>query len=91
MYASGKGFEIYSERIPVNKIVKSMLKEKAVKYALNSGEGYELLFTVDEKEVKDLNFDFSIIGRAIEDKKILLDGKKLKEEGYDHFARSDVL
>lgn len=69
---SQMGCEIFEDRIPINEQTKEMAKEFNINplvCALNGGEDYELLFTINLKDynkVKDNDF-FSIIG-SINDK-----------------------
>lgn len=65
--ASAVGCEIFEERIPINPETKQMSAEFNIDptiMALNGGEDFELLFTIDlknYKKIKDNDF-FSIIG-----------------------------
>lgn len=70
---SGVGFEIYEEKLPidpqtVDRAIEFGLNPSIV--ALNGGEDFELLFTVDQKHFDKIknNPDLSIIGYATEDK-----------------------
>ena len=64
---SGKGCEIYMEKLPIDYQTSRTLEEfkiPAETGALNGGEDYELLFTIDQKDygkIKD-NADIHIIG-----------------------------
>jgi len=88
--ASGIGFEIHEDKIPVSKHVKKVaeltgadLRELSIYY----GGDFELLFTVRRSEiakVKKLRTRVSIIGEVIP-KGLFIDGEKIKIRGYQHF------
>ena len=96
---SGTGAEIYEECIPVSKEVLRIAKrygKDPVKLALNGGEDYELLFTVEPDKLFDavaLSKEYSdtrVLGRIVPKKQkvtIMKKGKKrfLPAGGYDHF------
>jgi len=82
------GAIIYEELIPISREAKSLTE------ALNMGEDYELLFTLQQKEAKRLiknNPFFKIIGEIREEKhglKIITKNcreKILEPKGYQHF------
>lgn len=101
--ASGVGAILYMDRLPVSRGLRqceSLLKKKAILYALNGGEDYELLFTVpEEKRAKILSLwpaEFPVlteIGRVVAAEQgvslIHVDGKPapLHPGGFDHFER----
>ncbi|HMB96865.1 MAG TPA: thiamine-phosphate kinase [Balneolaceae bacterium] len=67
--ASETGAEIYSPSVPIalkTREVADEMEEDVDKYAFYGGEDYELLFSMNEKEVEKLSEqckDFSVIGR----------------------------
>ena len=93
------GANIYEENIPVSKVVFKIAKgdkKKALSYALNSGEEYELLFTFDGTRINQFRkiskkIKIKIIGEVVEkSKKIrLIDAfgrwRSLSFKGYTHF------
>ena len=93
---SGVGCEIYMERLPIDYQTSRTLEEfqiPAETGALNGGEDYELLFTIDQKDYEKIknNADIHIIG-YIKDKN---SGCKLvtpqnstidiKAQGWNHY------
>ncbi len=93
------GADILADRIPLSSALKKVsgeLSNRAVQYALDGGEDYELLFSVPENRVKkiySLNLPVTEIGTITKGRKIsVIDraGKKreLRPKGYDHFRRS---
>jgi thiamine-monophosphate kinase len=94
--ASGAGARVIADLVPINDIVKTSFKEKALELALGGGEDYELLFTGDARKIAALSQDtkcpVTVIGEIIkvEPGKIeLLDaqGKPVKtgRTGWKHF------
>lgn len=101
--ASGVGAKIYADKLPLDGNFKDLNRSKKYKalfsdrlhFALNGGEDYELLFTVNpkkkfrvEKELK--NFNFSYIGEVTASVETieLSDEKKtdiLQAKGFRHF------
>jgi thiamine-monophosphate kinase len=93
--ASGIGFEIYEEKIPLDQ----QTLDTALAFnlnpsiaALNGGEDYELLFTVDQKHYDKIknHLDFSIIGHATDSVgRYMLNTRagnsfEIKAQGWDH-------
>ncbi|MGD0017393.1 MAG: thiamine-phosphate kinase [Verrucomicrobiia bacterium] len=82
--SSHVGFDISSEKIPVNGSVRA---------ALSDGEDFELLFTISPRDAGKLKAKWRFklplteIGRAIRQQAVLLDGQPLATKGYDHFAQ----
>ncbi|MBN2067137.1 MAG: thiamine-phosphate kinase [Candidatus Diapherotrites archaeon] len=90
---SGKGAEIFLEKIPISGEVKKaakVLEKSAVDFALFGGEDFELVFTVPRKNRKRAERLGTEVGKITKGKKIYLveNGKKalLEKAGYDHFA-----
>lgn len=90
---SGKGCQVYADRVPVHKdTVKAAgeFKMEGIMSALHGGEDYELLFTVtlDEYEkIKKLD-EITIIGNITEDTRTIMvmgdgEGVELVAEGWD--------
>jgi thiamine-monophosphate kinase len=94
---SGIGFEIHAAEIPMARAARGNLKA-----ALQDGEDFELLFTIDPRHVTALRkkwarkFALALteIGRVVRSRQqvalIVADGsrKNLAAAGYDHFATS---
>jgi len=95
--ASKVGAEIFADKIPIHKNLRAIGKslDEKLDYALNGGEDFELLFTVNpkkkfqfENELKNLNF--SHIGEMtanVEIIELILDEKRLilEPKGFRHF------
>jgi thiamine-monophosphate kinase len=93
----GIGFEIHAAEIPISRAARGSLAA-----ALTDGEDFELLFTIDprqvtalrQKWVRKFRTELTEIGRVVHSKhKVTLierDGSKrlLAPAGYDHFATS---
>lgn len=83
------GFDIDSDKIPLSS------RKITLKEALNDGEDFELLFTLSledslrlkkNRKVKNLS-KFVEIGKVTQARqKVRLDGKLMKEGGFDHFS-----
>ena len=52
--ASGVGAEIDSAALPISSVLQRWAGEDAVRYALQGGEDYELLFTLPKKKAENL-------------------------------------
>jgi thiamine-monophosphate kinase len=91
------GFEIHAAEIPIARAARGSLKA-----ALNDGEDFELLFTIDPRHVTALckkwarkfTLELTEIGRVVRSRHkvtlIAIDGSRrpLTPAGYDHFATS---
>jgi thiamine-monophosphate kinase len=91
---SGKGAEIYIDKIPISSSLKKVFREdkKQLDLALFGAEDYELIFTVPHSKAKLLKKivpHISYIGKIDSSKKVkyFYDGKeqKIKYSGYKHF------
>ncbi len=93
--ASGYGAYVYEDKIPVHEETEAVAKEfnlNPLVAALNGGEDYELLFTIDQKDydkIKDVP-GFSIIGHITEDEGAYLitnlnEKLELKAQGWNAF------
>ena len=94
---SGVGCQLYEDRIPLDPTTDKIAKDFQIVpsvAALNGGEDYELLFTVDQKDYEKINklsSDITIIGYMTPDKGIaeLITPDNhvipLKAQGFDHF------
>ncbi|HMA68939.1 MAG TPA: thiamine-phosphate kinase [Candidatus Mcinerneyibacterium sp.] len=81
------GAKIFREKIPLNKGIKkssSLLDDDPYDYALFGGEDFKLVYTVNKNDRHKIYG--TVVGEIIKGEKILLDGKELKNYGYDHFS-----
>lgn len=98
---SGLGCMVYEEKIPVDMVTERVSEEfelDPVIAALNGGEDYELLFTINKSDydkVKDIN-DISIVGymtgKAESTSLITRDGASipLNAQGWDAFLKRNA-
>jgi len=92
--ASGVGFKIYENKLPVLPGVREIIKgNDLLKAVIYTGGDYELLFTVAPEKIEIVKniFNVSVIGETINegffierDEKI----EELKPYGYEHFSKS---
>ena len=94
---SGVGCQLYENKIPLDPTTTKLAKDFQIVpsvAALNVGEDYELLFTVDQKDyekIQTLSDDITVIGYMTADKGIaeLITPDNhvipLKAQGWDHF------
>lgn len=95
--ASGVGFDIYEEKLPIDPQTIDAALEFDLNpsiMALNGGEDYELLFTIKQEDFDKIknNPDFTVIGHATE----LVNSYRLntkagnsfeiKAQGWEHFS-----
>lgn len=101
MRASGNGFEIDLEKLPLHDSLHAFdaCEDEKMSIALHSGDEYELLFTVKPEGLKELydlysselDREFYVIGRVI-DRREIIQSKKgrselLLDRGYEHFRK----
>ena len=94
---SGLGFIVYDEKLPIDPTVISAAEDfklDPTMCALNGGEDYELLFTVNQNDFEKLKGSphFTIIGHALEGSKSQLVAKdgtmhQLTAQGWDAFIK----
>ena len=89
---SNVGLVIHGDRIPISKEVKLFCEKNNLDptdVALSSGEEFELIFTINEENLKKIDFSFTVIGKTVEEKGVWLkkDGKliELEDKGWRHF------
>jgi len=92
---SGVGAEVFADRIPLSKELRSAkgLVRQPVEYALSAGEDYELLFTVPPgkiKKLKSMRMAATQVGIVTNDRSMRLidergQGRLLTSTGFDHF------
>lgn len=96
--ASKKGAVIYKEKIPLSKAAVDDAKKvnkDVYDYALYGGEDFELVFTINKKNIallkKKIKDKIYVVGRILDKKQgiyILDKNKKIKlEKGFDHFEK----
>jgi len=84
---------IYEEKIPIAPEIFELKIENPCEYAINSGEEYELIFTIREEDFEKIkNFDVKIIGKVEKGegvylKKISGEIKQIEIKGYDQFKK----
>ena len=84
---------IYEEKIPIAPEIFELKIENPYEYAINSGEEYELIFTIREEDFEKIkNFDVKIIGKVEKGegvylKKISGEIKQIEIKGYDQFKK----
>lgn len=97
--ASNAGARLWLDKIPLNSFLLDYCSHRqAIEYALNSGDDYELCFTVPrnkqrilERKAKNMGCKITCIGRIERRKGLRLmdsEGKKsvVKPRGYRHFG-----
>ncbi|MCV6606664.1 MAG: thiamine-phosphate kinase [Campylobacterales bacterium] len=85
---SKKSFQIFSNKIPINRQLKKSLgcKKKALDYTLNGGEDYQILCTIPPKhKVKAKKLGLIEIGYTQIGSGIFLDENKVNDSGFKHF------
>lgn len=97
---SGVGCQLYENKIPIDPTTAKLARDFQVVpsiAAMNGGEDYELLFTIDQKDyekIQQISEDVTVIGYMTADKGIaeLVTPDNhvipLKAQGWDHFNRS---
>lgn len=90
---SGVGAEIDVRRIPLSDELKEFCRATGtdpVDFAVDGGEDYELLFTIDPEAEKGLKVPHTVIGRIIADKRIVWAGTSDDHKGYRHFSDENI-
>lgn len=99
--ASGVGCHVYEEKIPLDSTTVQLAEEFKILpsvAALNGGEDYELLFTIDQKDyekVKKMSLDVTIIGHMTSQSGVASlvtpDNQliPIKAQGWDHMRKND--
>lgn len=92
--ASGAGFKIYENRLPVLPAVKKLLKgEELLKAVVYTGGDFELLFTVAPEKLQKVKkaCPLTVIGEVVKGGFSIerADGRveELEARGYEHFGR----
>jgi len=79
--ASGLGYAIEKEEIPK---IDGIPPETALRFALEGGGDFGLLFTVPPGTFLPKVPELALIGRVVEDPCILVDGRPVEITGYQH-------
>ena len=90
---SGVGAEIDISRLPMSRELLEFCRTRGldpVDFAVDGGEDYELLFTIDPESEKDLEVQHTVIGRIIADRRIIWEGTSLDHKGYRHFSDENI-
>ncbi len=89
---SGVKIVVYEDRLPISKEVVEFCRTNGldpVEVALNSGEEFELLFTLPRDKISALDFDFTVIGKVEEGEGVYLVGesvKRVEPGGWEHLT-----
>lgn len=94
MKKDGLGFMIYEEKLGISDEYKELAEKLNLDYldlVLHVGEDFELLFTISEDNLKNLNIDYKVIGKVTDSNKIelTLDNGlvvEIKNKGYEHYV-----
>lgn len=90
----GFGFIIHEEMLGISDEYKNIANKLNLDYLdliLHVGEDFELLFTINEDNLKNLNIDYKVIGKVTSSDKIeivLENGfsQEIKNKGYEHYV-----
>ena len=88
------GFMIYEDKLDISSEFKSLAAELNLNYLdllLHVGEDFELVFTINKKNLHNLNFKYLVIGEVTDSKKVeimLSDStvRQISSRGYDHYV-----
>lgn len=94
MKKEGFGFVIYEEMLDISDEYKQISTKLNLDYldlVLHVGEDFELLFTISEDNLKNLNIDYKVIGKVTNSNRIeivLENGfvEEIKNKGYEHYV-----
>ena len=78
--------KIELETLPIHPSVLKIAKERAFDYALNSGEEFELIFTISKKYSSIIEkVNATVVGRVRSGEGVFYKGKKIERGGWEHF------
>lgn len=88
------GFMIYEDKLNVSDEFKDLASKLNLNYLdllLHVGEDFEIVFTIQEKNLDKLNFNYQVIGEVTDSKKVEitlsdLTVKEISSKGYDHYV-----
>ena len=75
------GFSLDSDKLP---LPEGIPEAQARELALYGGGDYELIFTLPPDRYPVAGVPCTVIGEAIPEKVVLLDGKPVEKRGYQH-------
>ncbi len=88
---SGVGAEVEKEKVPISEKTRETGKKLDIdpmKWALNGGEDFELVFTIPSERLTRIDKESAIVvGKIVEEGMYIIDGEKRElGAGYDHFS-----
>ncbi len=94
MKRDGFGFMIYEEMLGVSDEYKHLAEKLNLDYldlVLHVGEDFELIFTISEDNLKNLNIDYKVIGKVTDTDNIELTLEngfvvEIRNKGYEHYV-----
>lgn len=93
--ASKAGIVIFQDKLPISDEVREFCRINGLDehmIAMNSGEEYELVFTIERDRVKELDIDFTVIGEVVEKRGVWVrkEGKveEIRDFSWRHFSES---
>ena len=94
MKRDGFGFMIYEEMLGISDEYKQLAKKLNLDYldlVLHVGEDFELLFTISEDNLKNLNINYKVIGKVTDTDNIEITLEngfvlEIKNKGYEHYV-----
>lgn len=94
MKKDGFGFVIYEEKLGISdeyKRIANWLNLDYLDLVLHVGEDFELVFTISEDNLRNLDIDYKVIGKITDSDKIemVLDNglvEEIKNKGYEHYV-----
>jgi len=79
--------KIELETLPIHPSVIKIAKEKAFDYALNSGEEFELIFTIPKKYKNVIEkVNATVVGTATSGEGVFYKGKRIEKKGWEHLV-----
>jgi len=93
--ASGVGFSVQEEKIPIDPLVGRVAEDEgdALNLALYAGGDFELVFTVRPDRIDEARqaCDFAVIGTALAEREIVIESgtgrRALEPRGYEHMTK----
>lgn len=94
MKRDGFGFMIYEEMLGISDEYKQLAKKLNLDYldlVLHVGEDFELIFTISEDNLKNLNINYKVIGKVTDTDNIEITLEngfvlEIKNKGYEHYV-----
>ncbi|AIY91002.1 thiamine-phosphate kinase [Geoglobus acetivorans] len=92
--ASGAGIVIWEGELPISDEVREFCRINGLDehlIAMNSGEEYELIFTIDRDKISSLEIEFTVVGEVVRGKGVWIRrGEKteqVRDFSWRHFSR----